>query len=155
MKICGKASEVSWWMEPSGGPLSTQYTPSEECWWPPLGFSKGKPLVASSVRPKAKIPGPSAPRFFGLWSGLGCGLGLAFKKSIGGPSIFSLGSYLSTLGNLPWDSIHHATTSPFPQIITVYSVQCPKAKMYMFKIHGGNRHWCWSFFFQLDRSILN
>ena len=27
MKICGKATELSWWMEPSGGPLSTQSTP--------------------------------------------------------------------------------------------------------------------------------
>ena len=32
--------------------------------------------------------GSAAPRVFGLWSGLGCGLGFAFGKSLGGPSIF-------------------------------------------------------------------
>ena len=34
-----------------------------------------------------------------------------------GPSIFSLGSKLSTLGKLPRGSIHHATSSAFPQIV--------------------------------------
>ena len=45
MKISGKASEVSWWMEPSGGPLSTQCTPWAEYWRPPSEFSKGEPLA--------------------------------------------------------------------------------------------------------------
>ena len=100
MKICWKASEVSWWMEPSGAPLSTPCTPSEEYWRPPSEFSKGEPLATSSARPKAKNPWGLWPlRVFGLWSGLGCGLGFAFRKSLGGPSIFSLGSTLSTLGN--------------------------------------------------------
>ena len=58
-----------------------------------------------------------APRVFGLWSGLGCCLRFAFRKSLWGPSIFSLVSSFSTLGNLPWDSPHHATSSPFPQIV--------------------------------------
>ena len=48
----------------------------------------------------------AAPRVFGLWSGLGCGLGFAFKKILGEPSIFSLGSISSTLGNLPRGSLH-------------------------------------------------
>ena len=65
----------------------------------PSEFSKGEPLATSSARPKAK--NPAAPRVFGLWSGLGCGLGFAFRKSLGGPSIFSLGSTLCTLGKLP------------------------------------------------------
>ena len=54
MKICGKALEVSWWMEPSRGTLSTQCTPSEKYWRPPLGFSEGEPLATSSARPQAK-----------------------------------------------------------------------------------------------------
>ena len=54
---------------------------------------------------------------FGLWSGLGYGLGFAFRKFLGLPSIFSLGSTLSTLGNLPRGSIHHATSLAFPQIV--------------------------------------
>ena len=61
--------------------------------------------------------GACGPQVFGLWSGLGCGLGYAFRKSLGGPSIFSLGSTLSTLGKLPRGSIHHATSLPFPQIV--------------------------------------
>ena len=59
---------------------------------------------------------PAASRVFGLLSGLGCGLGFAFRKSLGGPSIYSLGSTLSTRGKLPRGSIHHATSSAFPQI---------------------------------------
>ena len=43
-------------MEPLGGPLSTQCTPSEEYWRPPLGFFKGKSLATSSARSKAKNP---------------------------------------------------------------------------------------------------
>ena len=60
---------------------------------------------------------------FGLMSVLGCGLGFAFRKSLGGPSIFSLGSTLSTLWKLHRCSIHHATSSAFPQIVPVYSIQ--------------------------------
>ena len=48
-----------------------------------------------------KPSGPAAPRVFGLWSGLGCGLRFAFRKSLGGPSIFSLGITLSTLRETP------------------------------------------------------
>ena len=71
-----------------------------------------------NISSKGKKPsGPAAPRVFGLWSGLGCGLGFAFRKSLWGPSIFSLGSTLSTLGKLPRGSIHHATSSAFPQIV--------------------------------------
>ena len=70
-----------------------------------------------------KHEGPQAPRVFGLWSGLGCGLGYAFRKSLGGPSIFSLGSTLSTLGKLPRGSIHHATSSAFPQIVSFWGQQ--------------------------------
>ena len=120
MKICGKASEVSWWMEPLGGPLSTQCTPLENYWRPPLGFSEGEPLATSSARPK---PRNSETQVFGLMSVLGCGLGFAFRKSLGGPSIFSLGSTLSTLRKLPRGFIHHATSSAFPQIVPVYSIQ--------------------------------
>ena len=39
-------------------------------------YSLGRILKAPS--------GPAAPRVFGLWSGLGCGLGFAFRKSLGG-----------------------------------------------------------------------
>ena len=52
-----------------------------------------------------KPSGPAAPRVFGLGSGLG------------GPSIYSLGTPLRTLGNLPRGSIHHYTPSAFPQIV--------------------------------------
>ena len=55
-----------------------------------------------------KPSGPAAPRVFGLGSGLG------------GPSIFSLGTPLRTLGNLPRGSIHHYTPSAFPQIVPIY-----------------------------------
>ena len=73
---------------------------------------------------KAQKPlGPAAPQVFGLMSVLGCGLGFAFRKSLGGPSIFSLGSTLSTLWKLHRCSIHHATSSAFPQIVPVYSIQ--------------------------------
>ena len=54
-----------------------------------------------------KPSGPAAPRVFGLGSGLG------------GPSIYSLGTPLRTLGNLPRGSIHHDTPSAFPQIVPV------------------------------------
>ena len=37
--------------------------------------------------------------------------------SLGGPSIFSLGTPLSTLGKLPWGSIHHDVPSGFSQIV--------------------------------------
>ena len=57
---------------------------------------------------------PKPPR--GLWP-LGF---LAFRKFLGEPSIFSLGSTLSTLGKLPWGSIHHATSSAFPQIVPLW-----------------------------------
>ena len=57
-----------------------------------------------------KPSGPAAPRVFGLGSGLG------------GPSIFSLGTPLRTLGNLPRGSIHHYTPSAFPQIVPLYMV---------------------------------
>ena len=43
--------------------------------------------------------------------------GLTLENPLGGPSIFSHGSTLSTLGNLPRDSIHHATSSPFSKIV--------------------------------------
>ena len=64
MKICGKALEISWWMEPLGGPLSTQCTPSEEYWRPSLGFSKGEPLATSSARQKAENPWGLRPHGF-------------------------------------------------------------------------------------------
>ena len=69
-------------------------------------------------RPRAKSEGSQhtlkfrffqAPRFFGLGSGLRCGLGFTFRKPLGGPSICSLGSPLSTLGKIPRGSIHHDT----------------------------------------------
>ena len=41
-------------------------------------YSLGRILKAPSARPKAKNP-----RVFGLWPGLGCGLGFAFRKSLG------------------------------------------------------------------------
>ena len=55
MQICVETSEVSWRMEPSGGPLSTQCTPSEYQ-RPPSGFYKEEPLATSSARPTAKKP---------------------------------------------------------------------------------------------------
>ena len=51
-------------MEPSGGPLSTQCTPSKEYLRPPSEFSKGKPLATSSARPKAKNPRGRRPQGF-------------------------------------------------------------------------------------------
>ena len=64
---------------------------------------------------------PPAPRVFGLFSFLGCGLGFTFRKSLGEPSIFSLGSSLCTVGNLPRGSIHHATSLPFPPYLILNS----------------------------------
>ena len=46
--------------------------------------------------------------------------GLTLENPLGGPSIFSHGSTLSTLGSLPRDSIHHAPSSPFPQIVLLF-----------------------------------
>ena len=108
-------------MEPPGGPLSTQCTPLEE-------YSKGQ-----------KPSGPAAPRVFGLWSGLGCGLGLAFRKSLGGPSIFSLGSTLSTLGKLPRGSIHHATSSAFPQIVPLSGLSLPGRGQFLVLLNQSER----------------
>ena len=78
--------------------------------------------LGSPRGPLGGLSGPAASRVFDLWSGLGCGLEFAFRKSLGGPSIFSLGSTLSNLGKLPRGSIHHATSSAFPQIVPVSSV---------------------------------
>ena len=65
--------------------------------------------------------GSIVPRVFGLGSGLGCGLRFAFRKPLGGPSICSLASLLSILGNLPRGSIHHDNPSACPQIVPVVS----------------------------------
>ena len=63
-------------------------------------------LITTSEQTLGQKPsGPAAPRVFGLGSGLG------------GPSIYSLGTPLRTLGNLPRGSIHHYTPSAFPQIV--------------------------------------
>ena len=78
--------------------------------WQTLGRILGQTLGQKPL-------GPAAPRVFGRGFGLGYGLGLAFRKSLGGPSIYSLGTPLSTLGNLPRGSIHHYTPSAFPQIV--------------------------------------
>ena len=84
MKICGKASEVSWWMESSGGLSSTQCTPSEEYWRPPSGFSKGKPLATSLARPKAKKPWGLRPRGFLVFGlALNVASGSLLKKPLG------------------------------------------------------------------------
>ena len=40
-------------------------------------------------------------------------------KSLGGPSIFSQGTLLSTLGNFPRGFIHHDTPSAFSKIVPV------------------------------------
>ena len=52
--------------------------------WQTLGRILGQTLGQ-------KPSGPAAPRVFGLGSGLGCGLGFAFRKPLGRPSIYSLG----------------------------------------------------------------
>ena len=46
--------------------------------WHTLGCILGQTL-------SQKPSGPVAPRVFGRGSGLGCGLGFAFRKSLGGP----------------------------------------------------------------------
>ena len=87
----------------------------------PFGIFERRILGHILGQTKGQNPsGPTTPRVFGLWSGLGCGLGIAFRKSLWGPSIFSLGSTLSTLGKLPRGSIHHATSSAFPQIVPFF-----------------------------------
>ena len=69
--MLGKKNENLWeslrvmWMEPSGGPLSTQCTPSEDYWMPPFGFAKSKPLATSSARPRAKNHWACSPS--GFW----------------------------------------------------------------------------------------
>ena len=78
------------------------------------GFSMSGFFPIPSARPSAKNP-----QACGLGLGLGCGLGFAFRKPIGGPSIYSLRSPLSSLENLPWGSIHHDTPSAFPQIVSM------------------------------------
>ena len=75
------------------------------------GAPREVPRVLNGV-PREYIEGP--PRVFGLGSGLG------------GPSIFSLGTPLRTLGNLPRGSIHHYTPSAFPQIVPLYLTPCHK-----------------------------
>ena len=81
-------------MEPLGRFLEYSMESLESILKAPLGQTLGQ-----------KPSGPAAPRVFGLGSGLG------------GPSIFSLGTPLRTLGNLPRGSIHHYTPSAFPQIV--------------------------------------
>ena len=66
-RLSSLVNEEVGWMEPSGGPLSTQCTPSEEYWRPPSGFSKCKPLATSSARPKAKNPRGLRPLGFLVW----------------------------------------------------------------------------------------
>ena len=83
-----------------------------------FGIFKRQTLGHILGQTQAKKPlGPAASQLFGLWSGLR----FAFRKSLAGPSILSLGSILSTHGNLLRGSIHHATSSPFPQIVPLLS----------------------------------
>ena len=84
-------------MEPLGRFLEYSMESLESILKAPLGQTLGQ-----------KPSGPAAPRVFGLGSGLG------------GPSIFSLGTPLRTLGNLPRGSIHHYTPSAFPQIVPLF-----------------------------------
>ena len=81
--------------------------------------------VMVTISTEQKPSRPAAPRIFGLWSGLGCGLGFAFRKSLGGPSIFFLGSSLSIRGKLHRDSIDHATALAFSQIVAVLAKLAP------------------------------
>ena len=77
-----------------------------------------------------KPSGPAAPRAFGLGSGLG------------GPSIYSLGAPLRTLGNLPRGSILHYTPSAFPQIVPFFSRLTPEYELYQFvkrRLHQQHR----------------
>ena len=68
----------------------------------PFGIFLRRTLGHIPGQTKGQKPlGPIAPRVFGLWSALLCGLGFAFRKSLWGPTIFSLGSTLSTLGETP------------------------------------------------------
>ena len=87
-------------MEPLGRFLEYSMESLESILKAPLGQTLGQ-----------KPSGPAAPRVFGLGSGLG------------GPSIFSLGTPLRTLGNLPRGSIHHYTPSAFPQIVPLLCYQ--------------------------------
>ena len=89
MKIYGKASEVSWWMEPSGGPLSTPCTPLEEYWSTPSEFSKGEPLATFSARPKAKNPRGLRPLGFLVFA-------LALDVALGSPLENPLGDLQSS-----------------------------------------------------------
>ena len=90
-------------MEPLGRFLEYSMESLESILKAPLGQTLGQ-----------KPSGPAAPRVFGLGSGLG------------GPSIFSLGTPLRTLGNLPRGSIHHYTPSAFPQIVPLYPKAFPQ-----------------------------
>ena len=58
---------------------------------------------------------------FGLGSGLGCGLGFAFRKPQGGA--FNI-LPRESIENLPRGSIHHYTPSAFPQIVPLYLTPC-------------------------------
>ena len=81
-------------MEPHGRFLEYSMESLESVLRAPLGQTLGQ-----------KPSGPAAPWVFGL------GFGLR------GPSIYSLGTPLRTLGNLPRGSIHHYTPKAFPQIV--------------------------------------
>ena len=71
-------------MEPPGGPLSIQCTPSEEYLRPPLGYSKGKPLATSSARPKAKNPRGLRPLgFLAFGLALDVASGLPLENPLG------------------------------------------------------------------------
>ena len=127
MKICGKASEVSWWMEPSGGPLSTQCTPSEEYWRPPLEFSKGKPLATSSARPKPKNPWGLRPLGF-------LAFGLALDVASGSPLENPLVDLQSSPYGVHWELSGNSLGPPFtmlpPRLSHRFSLFLPNALFY-------------------------
>ena len=101
-------------------PLVLNVLPRKNIEGPLRNFLKANPWPHPRPDQRPKTLGACGPSGFCLWSGLGCGLGFAFRKSLWGPSIFSLGSTLRTLWKLPRSSIHHATSSAFPQIVPVF-----------------------------------
>ena len=77
-------------MEPWGGPLSNNVLPRKNIEGPLWDFLKANPWPHPRPDQRPKTLGPAAPLVFGLQPGLDCDLRFAFRKSLGGPSIFSL-----------------------------------------------------------------
>ena len=129
MTICWKALGVVWWIRSLGKYLEFSICSLGSWLKAPLRIFLRQTLCRIIGQTQVQKPlGPAAPRVFGLGSGLWCGLGFAFGKSFGGPSINSLGNRLKTLctslGNRfttlhprLFNRLYHTKPKAFQQIV--------------------------------------